>query len=101
MSDYINRNIAIARLTALEVQNPIATMRDAKRVLADMPVADTVEVVRCKNCIYAQDFDDDDARHDIGRICMCASDEDYILTRWADDFCSCGKRRDDDGRRSD
>lgn len=52
MSDYINRDIAIARLTALEVQNPIATMCDAKRVLADMPVADAVEVVRCKDCAW-------------------------------------------------
>ena len=45
MSDYINRDIAIARLTALEVQNPIATMRDAKRVLADMPAADVAPMV--------------------------------------------------------
>lgn len=96
MSDYINRDIAIARLTALEVQNPIATMRDAKRVLADMPAADTVEVVRCKDCIYAQDFDDDDVQYNVGRICTCAVNEDYVSMRWADDFCSYGERRDDE-----
>lgn len=44
MSDYINRDIAIARLTALEVQNPIATMCDAKRVLAEMPATDVAPV---------------------------------------------------------
>ena len=50
MSDYINRDIAIARLTALEVQNPIATMCDARRVLADMPVADTVPASKWIKC---------------------------------------------------
>ena len=50
MSDYINRDIAIARLTALEVQNPIATMRDAKRVLADMPAAGVVPASKWIKC---------------------------------------------------
>lgn len=68
----------------------------AIKILQKAPTVDAVEVVRCKDCIYAQDFDDDDARYDIGRICMCASDEDYIMTRWADDFCSYGERRDDE-----
>lgn len=50
MSDYINRDIAIARLTALEVQNPIATMCDAKRVLADMPAADVATAPQWIKC---------------------------------------------------
>lgn len=52
MADYINREVAIAKLTALEVTEPYATMADAKRVLADIPAADVVPVVRCKNCKY-------------------------------------------------
>lgn len=40
MAEYIERGTAIAKLTALEVTNPIATMTDAKRLLADMPAAD-------------------------------------------------------------
>lgn len=63
---------------------------------ADMPAADAVKVVRCKDCIYAQDSDDDDVQYNIGRICTCAVNEDYVLMRWADDFCSYGERRDDD-----
>lgn len=45
MAEYINRGTAIAKLTALEVTEPNATMADAKRVLADMPVADVAPVV--------------------------------------------------------
>ena len=40
MAEYIERGTAIAKLTALEVTNPSATMTDAKRLLADMPAAD-------------------------------------------------------------
>lgn len=44
MSKYIDRSVAIARLTALEVTEPNATMADAKRVLADMPCAEAVSL---------------------------------------------------------
>lgn len=37
MTEYINKETAIVKLTALEVIEPNATMTDAKRVLADIP----------------------------------------------------------------
>lgn len=40
MAEYIERGTAIAKLTALEVTTPSATMTDAKRLLADMPAVD-------------------------------------------------------------
>lgn len=40
MTEYIERGTAIAKLTALEVAEPSATMADAKRLLADMPAID-------------------------------------------------------------
>ena len=46
--EYILRSIAIAKLTALEVTDPFATIADAKRVLADMDAADVAEVVHEK-----------------------------------------------------
>lgn len=46
--EYILRSIAIAKLTALEVTNPFATIADAKRVLADMAAADVASVVHGK-----------------------------------------------------
>lgn len=40
MTEYIERGTAIAKLTALEVAEPSATMADAKRLLAYMPAVD-------------------------------------------------------------
>lgn len=45
MAEYIERGVAIAKLTALEVTEPSATMTDARRLLADMPAADVAPVV--------------------------------------------------------
>lgn len=45
MNDYISRVMAIARLTNVEVTNKLATMTDAKRVIAEMPAADVAPVV--------------------------------------------------------
>lgn len=45
MNDYISRDMAIARLTKVEVTNKLATMTDAKRVIAEMPAADVAPVV--------------------------------------------------------
>ena len=41
---YISRDMAIARLTKVEVTNGQATMTDAKREIAEMPAADVVPV---------------------------------------------------------
>lgn len=46
MPKYIDLDIAISRLTHLEVTKPIVTMTDAKRALADMFPADVAPVVR-------------------------------------------------------
>lgn len=45
VAEYIDRGTAIAKLTALEVTEPNATMVDAKRVLADTPAADVAPVL--------------------------------------------------------
>lgn len=45
MDDYISRDMAIARLTKVEVPNRLATMTDAKREIAEMPAADAAPVV--------------------------------------------------------
>lgn len=45
MAEYIDKGTAIAKLTALEVTEPNATMTSAKRLLADMPAADVAPVV--------------------------------------------------------
>lgn len=45
MDEFIEKNVAIARLTALEIGNPCATMTDAKRQIADTRPADVAPVV--------------------------------------------------------
>lgn len=45
MVEYIEKNVAIARLTALEIGNPCATMTDAKRQIADTRPANVAPVV--------------------------------------------------------
>lgn len=46
MAEYIEKNAAIAKLTRLEVKEPLSTMIDAKLMLADMPAADVAPVRR-------------------------------------------------------
>ena len=48
MADYIEKNVAIARLTALEIGDPCATMTDAKRQIADTRPADVAPVVHAR-----------------------------------------------------
>lgn len=48
MGDYISRDMAIARLTKVEVTNKLVTMTDAKRVISEMPAADVAPVVHGK-----------------------------------------------------
>ena len=81
MAEYIERSVAIAKLTALEVTEPNATITDAKRVLADMQTADAVPVVRCKDCKYR---DGTPGQPNI----LCAQMHE-------DDFCSYGKRKEE------
>ncbi len=88
MTEYIERGTAIAKLTALEVTAPSATMTDAKRLLADMPTADVAPVVRCKDCKYWQDNNDGYPHEE----CRWGHGE----TPDANDFCSYGERKEND-----
>ena len=89
MDEYIDRGIAIAKLTALEVTDRNATMTSAKRSLADMPAADVAPVVRCKDCKH----------YDMGVCLKIYSDGNAHPEAWQkrkpEDFCSYGERKDD------
>lgn len=84
MDEYINRGTAIAKLTALEVTEPNATMADAKRVLADMPTVDAAPVVRCKDCEYSYD--------EISYLC-CSHGVCVDCEVPPNFYCAYGKRR--------
>ena len=66
MSDYIKREDAIKALTGCPVQYVVG--------ICNVPRADVVEVVRCKDCFYQGTLD-------------CPMDEQY-----ADDYCSYGEK---------
>lgn len=85
MGDYISRDMAIARLTKVEVTNRLATMTDAKREIAEMPAADVAPVVRCKDCEYSWE--------DIGGLtCSYGCCVDCIVRE--DFFCADGVKRE-------
>ena len=86
MGDYISRDMTIARLTKVEVTNRLATMTDAKREIAEMPAADVVPVVRCKDCIYEKD-----AKWNRKGFRICPATHMEIVD---DDFCSYGERKE-------
>ena len=90
MTKYIDRGIAIAKLTDLEVTERNATMTSAKRLLAYMPAADVAPVVRCKNCKH----------YDMGICLKIYSDGNMHPEAWQsrkpEDFCSYGERKDDE-----
>lgn len=90
MGDYISRDMAIARLTKVEVTNRLATMTDAKRVIAEMPAADVAPVVH--------------GRWDGNDCTVCKLPWNYNMVQDADDwgyfdpmpdYCpNCGARMD-------
>ena len=88
MSDYIKREDAITALEewAVNLINPkFIVKEDAICALKDIPSADVVEVVRCKDCIH-----NDQCKH---RVVMWV--EDPINTWHKDiDFCSYGERKE-------
>ena len=103
MGDYISRDMAIARLTKVEVTNRLATMTDAKREIADMTAADVVSravydqvrwerdvaavpVVRCKDCEYSWE-DIGGLTCSYGRCVDCIVREDF--------FCADGVKREE------
>lgn len=92
MGDYISRDMAIARLTKVEVTNRLATMTDAKRAIATIPSADVEPVVRCK-----------DGKHFNFEHMECENEAvstdheggaSYSLNFYLDDFCSYGERKE-------
>ena len=85
MAEYIDRGIAIAKLTALEVTERNATMTSAKRLLAYMPAADVAPVVRCKDCKHSWE--------DIGGL-TCSHGVCVDCAVLADFYCAYGERKD-------
>ena len=83
MTEYIEREAAIDAITDLAGRAPTRSAYDAiwksARALREIPAADVVPVVRCKECT-----------HLYGAMCVVCG----LLPRKPDDFCSYGERKD-------
>lgn len=89
MAEYIDRGTAIAKLTALEVTEPNATMEDAKRVLADIPDAEVVPVVHGRWILER----DPNGKPYCFHCSVCDSDYHCIGIVVASDYCpNCGAK---------
>ena len=97
MDEYINRGTAIAKLTALDVIKPNATMVGAKRLLAEIPTADVAPVVhgRWEPC-----FDENcRCRWGFGKCSNCGQ-EYYAHAINHYKYCpNCGAKMDGGGER--
>ena len=68
----------------------------AKAWLDEAPTVDAVEVVRCKDCIYAQ------KNYLVHGLCLCEKSMHHVIhgdrpknaLMCEDDFCSFGERKD-------
>lgn len=102
MGDYISRDMAIARLTKVEVTNRLATMADAKREIAEMPAADVAPVVHGE--WEAVDWREYDAHGcEVEVICypkdgIACTHCRYVFKKdalWKKNFCpNCGAKMD-------
>lgn len=93
MAKYIECETAIAKLTALEVTEPIATMIDAKRLLAEMPAADVTPVVHGKWV---------PSKGNPGFLVCSVCGDCYVVDEWVDGkkwmYCpNCGAKMDGKG----
>lgn len=85
MSRYIDVDkIEYAPCTVYEHNGKDVTEMIAYKKLIDiMPTADVEEVVRCKDCVFGKNFDNNE-------IYRCATFEHFV---YDDSFCSFAKRR--------
>lgn len=91
VAEYIDRGTAIAKLTALEVTEPNATMVDAKRVLADTPAADVAPVLHGRWILEREPNGKPYCFH----CSVCDSDYHYIGIMAVSDYCpNCGAKMD-------
>lgn len=68
----------------------------AIKLLQNAPTVDAVEVVRCKDCKYASEFDGCEDYVEQVRCCTLHKDCDMLPKVWPYDFCSYGDREEDD-----
>lgn len=106
MADYIRRDDALFVLRKAERGGSMTALTRLERAYAEireMPTADVVPVVRCKDCEYAERYERTDRT--AGYYCGHPKNTFAYGERWdrvfkpikeADDFCSYGARKENE-----
>lgn len=89
MSDYIKREDAIS-IIRRRCKKYTTICVAAVTELQDLPPADVVEVVRCKDCKHL-----DKGENDSESWCECTAHFGKYFAVNEDDFCSYGERKDE------
>lgn len=89
MSRYIDADDAIRIWEEKDYIRLSKQERQAKKMLDELPSADVVEVVRCKDCKYAE-------IHKEHNVIFCEINELSGVWIKSDDYCSYGERKDDE-----
>lgn len=97
MSDYIKREDAIQA-----VKDNSYSLNDDELIevngfgaidsINELPSADAIEVVRCKDCKYLKPYT---SQYGSGQFCECPCSFGGQGIKKPDDYCSYGERRDD------
>lgn len=100
-NEYIEREAVLAYMAEVKAACISNFEYEVSAVIAGMigeikddeiPTADVVEVVRCKDCEYASYWYGNDNLKNTTYLCFLVEDEG--VKTFADDFCSRGKRRE-------
>ena len=93
MEAYITKNQAIHAME--QVTQPECfiedTRKDFARIVEELPAADVVEVVRCKDCENAIMYCDEFGNHSLACEFWTCEEDVYPVFVDGDDFCNNGK----------
>lgn len=88
MSDLIRRQSAINAIENTDVPMSAKEWDELTDAIVSIPAVDAVEVVRCRECKYCHIEDEYEA--------WCHGGLPAVMTRATEDFCSHGKRREEE-----
>lgn len=98
MAEYIERDFLISKLMEhlRKYPNACYSVSEIILILNNVPTADVVEVVRCKDCVYSRELDKYEKKLYLDNCVGCCfhSKSYHSLIMEDKDFCSCGIRKE-------
>ena len=95
MAEYINRNALLESIRSGDGANEHKIF--AALCVSNAPTTDVVEVVRCKDCKYSRESNEDEQRYLVEGILICTSGEaadECWNPVYPSHFCSYGERKE-------